>query len=150
MDADTSRICGELRHEITIVDSDDILFLGLGGQATQGAKVPEPQLIAEAIAAFQAKKAKTDILASLDNPIEAKVIPGVVSSSAAFFKLPVTTELAEAFALGDYSATRTVVQAHLPARRLSEGMKPLDKCQIRERLESEASYSSPHVWLHRT
>ena len=48
-----------------------------------------------------------------------------------FYKIPVTRQLAQAVALGRFPTTQTVVYAHLLAvpclaRRLSEGMKPLD------------------------
>ncbi|KAH7876386.1 uncharacterized protein C8R40DRAFT_1169507 [Lentinula edodes] len=51
----------------------------------------------------------------------------LLGSSPTFYKIPVTTELAEAVALGEYLR---VPNAHLPtvprpARRWSEGMKPL-------------------------
>lgn len=128
-------ICGELRHaktDVCIVDSDDILLLTQEDKRHKEQKDPEPQLIAEAIAAFQANNNRRTRVLGQD-PIKAKVVPGIilVGSSPTFFKVPVTSELAEAVALGEYPATPTVVRAHLPvlprpARRLSEGMKPLD------------------------
>ena len=61
------------------------------------------------------------------------MMPGMtlVGSSPTFYKIPVTKELAQAVAQGQFPATPTVVYVHLPAmprpaRRLSEGMKPLD------------------------
>jgi hypothetical protein len=60
-------------------------------------------------------------------------MPGIilVGSSPTFYKIPVTKKLAQVVALGSFPATPTVVHAHLPAvprpaRRLSEGIKPLD------------------------
>ena len=60
-------------------------------------------------------------------------MPGItlVGSSPTFYKIPVAKDLAQAVALGRFPATPTAVYAHLPAvprpaRRLSEGMKPLD------------------------
>jgi len=65
--------------------------------------------------------------------IDAKVMLGItlVGSSPTFYKIPVTKDLAQAVAQGRFPATPTVVYVHLPAvprpaRRLSEGMKPLD------------------------
>ena len=99
------------------------------GQTT---KDPEPQLIAEAIAAFQTNNTRrTRVLGQ--NAIDTNVIPGIVlaGSSPTFYKIPITAELAQAVELGLFPATPTVVYAHLPvvpcpACRLSEGMKPLD------------------------
>jgi hypothetical protein len=95
-------------------------------------KDPEPQLIAEAIAVFQANNTRRTRVLGQD-AIDAKVMPGItlLSSSPTFYKIPVTKDLAQAVALGRFPATPTVVYAHLPAvprpaRRLSEGMKPLD------------------------
>ncbi|KAF8335811.1 uncharacterized protein EI90DRAFT_3047201, partial [Cantharellus anzutake] len=129
-------ICGEQRHAKTgvcIIDSDDdILLLVQEDKRHKDRKNPEPQLIAEAIAAFQTNNARRTRILGQD-AIDAKVIPGItlVGSSPIFYKIRVTTELAQAVELGRFPATPTVVYAHLPvvsrpARRLSEGMKPLD------------------------
>ena len=60
-------------------------------------------------------------------------MPGItlVGFSPTFHKIPATKELSQAGALGSFPGIPTVVYAHLPAvprpaRRLSEGMKPLD------------------------
>ncbi|KAJ3807985.1 hypothetical protein EV368DRAFT_44212 [Lentinula lateritia] len=127
-------ICGEQCHaetDVCIVDSDDILLLIEEDKRHKELKDPEPQLIAEAIAAFQMNNFRRERLLG-QAPIASKVIPGItlIGSSPTFYKIPVTTELAEAVSLGEYP-TPTVVFAHLPtvprpARRWSEGMKPLD------------------------
>ena len=123
-------ICGEQYHAKTgvcIVDEDDILLLVQEDKRHEERKDPEPQLIAEAIAAFQANNTRRTRVLGQD-AIDAKVMLG---SSPTFYKIPVTKELAHAVALGQFPATPTVVNAHLlavprPTRRLSEGMKPLD------------------------
>ena len=128
-------ICGGQCHAKTgvcIVDEDDILLLVQEDKRHEERKDPEPQLIAEAIAAFQANNTRRTRVLGQD-AIDAKVMPGItmLGSSPAFYKIPVTKELAHAVALGQFPATPNVVYAHLPAvprpaRRLSEGMKPLD------------------------
>ena len=125
-------ICGEQCHaktDVCVVDEDDFLLLV---QEDNEQKDPEPQLIAETIAAFQANNTRRMRVLGQD-VIDAKVMLGVtlVGSSPTFYKISVTKELAQAVALGHFPATPTVVYAHLPAvprpaRRLSEGMKPLD------------------------
>ena len=128
-------ICGEQCHaktDVCVVDGDDILLLVQEDKRHKERKDPEPQLIAAAIAAFQANNTRyTRVLGQ--GAIDAKVMPGItlVGSSPTFYKTPVTKELAQAVALGQFPATPTVVYAHLPAVprpacRLSEGMKPLD------------------------
>jgi hypothetical protein len=128
-------ICGQECHaktDVCIVDSDDILLLVQEDKRHKEPKDPEPQLIAEAIAAFQTNnRRRTHILGQ--DPIVHKVMPGITlkGTSPIFYKIPITTELAQSIALGFYPHTPTSVYAHLPAiarpaRRLSEGMKPLD------------------------
>ena len=128
-------ICGEQRHaktDVCIIDSDDILLLVQEDKRHMDLKDPEPQLIAEAIAAFQANNYRRTRILGQD-PIYHKVMPGITlkGTSPIFYKIPVTAQLAQSIAFGVYPATPTIVHAHLPAvarpaRRLSEGMKPLD------------------------
>jgi hypothetical protein len=128
-------ICGQEYHtktNVCIVDSDDILLLVQEDKRHKERKDPEPQLIAGAIAAFQTNNYRRTRILSQD-PIAHEVMPGMTLSgtSPIFYKIPVTTQLAQSVALGVYPAEPTIVHAHLPsvarpARRLSEGMKPLD------------------------
>jgi hypothetical protein len=128
-------ICGELCHaktDVCVVDGQDILLLVQEDKQHKERKDPEPQLIAEAIAAFQANNTRRTHVLGQD-AIDAKVMPGItlVGSSPTFYKIPITKEFAQAVVLGRFPATPTIVYAHLPAlprpaRRLSEGMKPLD------------------------
>ncbi|KAK0220233.1 hypothetical protein IW262DRAFT_1010740 [Armillaria fumosa] len=128
-------ICGEGRHattDVCVVEADDILLLVQEDKRHKETKDPEPQLIAEAIAAFLSNNARRMHVLG-QNPILAKTIAGITlkGSSPIFYKIPVTAELAESVAPGLYPAVPTIVYAHLPdiprpARRLSEGMKPLD------------------------
>jgi hypothetical protein len=129
------RICGEHRHaktDVCIIDLDDIVLLVQEDKQHKELKDPEPQLIVEAIAAFQNNNWRRVYLLGHD-AIPSKVIPGItlVGSSPTFFKVLVTAELARAVEYGVFPVTPTIVHAHLPAlprpaRRLSEGMKPLD------------------------
>ena len=89
---------------------------------------PAPQL---AIAAVQFYNRTRDLL-GLD-PLDVQVMAGITmtGTSPAFFKIPVTLELIGAIRGGEYPATPTSVEMHRPevtrpARRLSEGMRPLD------------------------
>jgi hypothetical protein len=132
-------ICGQecqAKTDVTvcIVNSDDIMFLVQEDKRHKEPKDPEAQLIAEAIAAFQTNNhRRTRILGQDPIAHNLKVMPGITlkGTSPMFYRIPVTTELAQSVALGLYPATPTVVHAHLPvvarpAHRLSEGMKPLD------------------------
>ena len=110
---------------------DDILLLVQKDKRHIERKDPEPQLIAEAIVAFQTNNTRRRRVLSQD-PIDARVMAGItlVGSSPTFYKIPVTQELAWAVEQGQFPVTPTVVYAHIPAvarpsRRLNEGMKPL-------------------------
>lgn len=128
-------ICGEDRRaqiDVCVVDDIHILLLVQENKHHMTQKDPVPQLIAKAIAAFQANNTKRTHLLGQD-PITHKIIPGIVmtGTSPVFFKIPVTIELANSVSMGEYPPTPTVVRAHLPsvprpARRISEGMIPLD------------------------
>jgi hypothetical protein len=126
-------ICGEQRYaktDVCILDDSDILLLVQEGKRHMEFGDPEPQLIAEAIATFQANNTtRRHSLASLG----AKLIAGItmVGTSPTFYKIPVTEALSKAVQTGQFPTTPIVVAMHVPdldrpARRLSEGMKPLD------------------------
>jgi len=132
-------ICGEQRHvkaDVCIMDAFDILLLVQEDKQHLDGSDPEPQLMAEAIAAFYGNN-NTRVRALGSPTPHSKVIPGITMKSTmpTFYKIPVTTELVRAVQLGEYPAQETVVYAHLPpvprpARRYSEGMKPLDNRHI--------------------
>ncbi|KAK0187508.1 hypothetical protein F5146DRAFT_1059018 [Armillaria mellea] len=88
---------------------------------------PEPQLIAEAIAAFQENNKQRAWL-FLD-PLPVQVLPGItmVGTFPAFYKIAVTSELDRCIRHGQYPATQTIVYRHTPRvpRRRSDGMRPL-------------------------
>jgi hypothetical protein len=121
-------ICGKQCHaktDVCVVDEDDILLLVQQDKRHKERKDPEPHLIAEVIAAFQANNTRRTRVLDQD-AIDAKVMPGITSvgSSPTFYKIPVTKDLAQAVALGRFPATPTAMYAHLPAvprlaRRLS-------------------------------
>ena len=132
-------ICGEprsARTDVCIVTDEDILLLVQEDKRHKEPSDPEPQLIAEAIAAFSANnhtRTRTLGLPALPN----KTIPGIVmkGTSPIFYKVDVTTALVQAVATGTYPNTTTMVHAYLPDiprpnRRWSEGMKSLDNRQI--------------------
>ncbi|KAK2464807.1 hypothetical protein APHAL10511_003225 [Amanita phalloides] len=132
-------VCGEQRHaktDVCIMDGSDILLLVQEDKRHLDGSDPEPQLIAEAIAAFYNNN-NTRVRALGLPTLQNKVIPGITMKGTmpTFYKIPITTELVRAVQLGEYPAHETVVYAHLPtvprpARRHSEGMKPLDNRHI--------------------
>ncbi|TFY65951.1 hypothetical protein EVG20_g5134 [Dentipellis fragilis] len=131
-------ICGEWRHaktDVCIIDrqQNDILLLV---QEDKRLEDREPldaraQLVADALAAFTDNNASRQ---SFDlPPLESKVMPGIVLAGTAptFFKIPVTQELVTHVRHGTYPPIPTIVTYCFPplprpARRRSDGMKPLD------------------------
>ncbi|KAH9081500.1 hypothetical protein EDB83DRAFT_550814 [Lactarius deliciosus] len=135
-------ICGQDHYanaDVCVVDSDsdDTLLLIQEDKArkTRRPNDPEAQLIAGAIAAFQRHNYRTRYYKR--DPIVHKIIPGItlLGTSPMFYKIPVTTQLAQCVELGLYPSETTIVYTHLPklarpGHRLCEGMKPLDNRAI--------------------
>ncbi|KAH9044313.1 hypothetical protein EDB85DRAFT_1884846 [Lactarius pseudohatsudake] len=128
------KICGEIRHaktDVCIVDSDNLLLLIQEDKRRKEKKDPSPQLIAEAVATFQANDRMRKFRS---RPC---IIPGIIlrGTFPTFYKIPVTRQLADSVAHGRYPTEPTVVHAHIPdiprpASCLSEGMRPLDNRRI--------------------
>lgn len=127
-------ICGGWWHaktDVCVMDRNGYLLVVQENKQHLETADPEPQLIAEAIAAVQSNN-RTRNLVGLD-PLDIKVMAGITmtGTSPTFFKIPVTLELIEAVQRGQYPAVPTVVAMHRPdvsrpLHRLSEGMRPLD------------------------
>jgi hypothetical protein len=130
-------VCGEQVHAKTDVSVSDVEF-GLVLPLVQvdkshiNSQDPEPQLIAEAIAAFQYNNAKVvnDLL--LD-PLPSVSFAGITMTGTfpRFYKIKVTADLDYCVRHGLYPAARTIVHRHtprVPAR--CSGMKPLDNRAI--------------------
>ena len=133
-------MCGEQVYAETDVCVTDINFglvLLLLVQEDRSSHIkppqdPEPQLVAEAIAAFQSNNAKrvNDLL--LD-PLPSMVFPGITMTGTfpRFYKIKVTADLDYCVRHGLYPTTRTIVHRHtprVPTRR--SGMKSLDNRAI--------------------
>ena len=131
--------CGQQRHaqtDVCIMDASDILLLVQEDKRHMDGSDPEPLIIAEAIAAFHSNN-ETRVRTLDLPPLQSKVLPCITMKGTmpTFYKIPVTAELVRAVQLGVYPEEETVVYAHLPpvprpARRYSEGMKPLDNRQV--------------------
>ncbi|KAJ7599028.1 hypothetical protein C8J56DRAFT_815343 [Mycena floridula] len=126
-------ICGENRSaqtDVCIIDENDIILLLVQeDKPIDNPDDPEPQLVAEAIAAFQRNnsvRARELFLPKLDEI----TFPGITfyGTSPTFYKITVTKALNNAVVTGTFPATQTIIYRHTPRlpRRNSEGMKPLD------------------------
>ena len=94
-------------------------------------KDPEPQLIAEAIAAFQSRNRRSPIGGG--PTVNAAVIPGItmVGTAPTFYKIDVNTNLIEAIGYGQYPVQTTIVHKLTPPVQAlrdfqRDGMRPLD------------------------
>ena len=132
-------ICGEMSHaktDVCIVDDNEILLLVQEDKSHLQISDPEPQLIAQAIAACAANnRIRQQTLAQ--PPLSSKLMAGITMKGTApiFYKLNVTTELITSVGGGVYPDIPTIVYAYIPSiprhnRRWREGMKALDNRRI--------------------
>jgi hypothetical protein len=123
--------CGQnsvAQTDICILDDDEILLLLQEDKRLTSMKDPEPQVIAEAIAAFALNNRKREHNLNLP-PRNAIMFPSLtmVGTTPIFYKITVTAALSKAVQMGTYPEGETRVLRYIPAlpRRNSEGMRPL-------------------------
>ena len=132
-------ICGENRlakTDVCVVDQNEILLLVQEDKRHLENSDPEPQLIAEAIAAFAANnRARQKTLRQ--PPLDSKVMAGITMQGTApiFCKIKAATTLVACVAGGLYPQAVTTVYAHIPSiprpnRRWSEAVKPLENREV--------------------
>ncbi|CAA7263532.1 unnamed protein product [Cyclocybe aegerita] len=124
-------ICGETliaQTDVCVIDDDEILLLLQEDKRLTSMKDPEPQVIAEAIAAFAMNNMKRERHLNLQ-PRDAIMFPALtmIGTTPAWYKVPVTAALSKAVRTGTYPEIETRVLRYIPAlpRRNSEGMRPL-------------------------
>jgi hypothetical protein len=131
-------ICGENRYvktDVCILGRNEIILLIQEDKRHLETKDPEPQLVAEAIAAF-AENNRTR--KRLNQPLlDSKIMPGIimVGTAPVFYKIPVTAALEGCVINGIYPQATTTVYAHYPNVPRPddfwlEGMRPLDNRKI--------------------
>ncbi|KAG9221981.1 hypothetical protein CCMSSC00406_0009189 [Pleurotus cornucopiae] len=115
--------------------ANDIILLIQGDKRFYSGADPHAQLITEAIAAFPTNNLRR-LTAGLEK-LDSKIISGIImiGTAPSFFKIPVTKQLSQCVAQGQYPLSPTIVTRHVPDlprpnRRFSEGMKPLDNQQV--------------------
>jgi hypothetical protein len=132
-------ICGENRHaktDVCIIDQNEILLLVQEDKRHMYNADPEPQLIAEAIAAFAVNNQTRQ--QTLGQPaLDSKIMAGITmkGTTPIFYKIKVSAALVTCVGGGAYPQAATTVYAHIPQiprpnRRWSEGMKPLDNREV--------------------
>jgi hypothetical protein len=126
-------ICGQqvfAKTDICIMDVDsEIILLVQEDKSHISLMDPEPQLVAEAIAAFQTNNANRENNLFLE-PLQSRVFAGItmIGTFPRFYKITVTADLDLCVRSGTYPTAQTIVHRHTPRvpRRRSDGMKPLD------------------------
>ncbi|KAK0448166.1 hypothetical protein EV421DRAFT_2008511 [Armillaria borealis] len=124
-------ICGDVsraaRTDLSLVQGTSTILLIIQEDKIQiSNKSPEAQAIAGAIAAFQYNNSTRD-RNGLD-PLDSMTIPAIAifGTCPVFYKVPVTQQLSEAVAMGQYPVSETKVVKCVVAprsRRLFEGME---------------------------
>ncbi|KAF8508943.1 hypothetical protein BU17DRAFT_56480 [Hysterangium stoloniferum] len=125
-------ICGttcSAQTDVCVMSDDEILLLVQDDKRLFSLKDPEPQVIAEAIAAYALNnKIRKD---SLNLPkLPAITFPAItmVGTNPNFYKITVTSELSRAVQQGQYPTAQTQVLKYIPElpKRHSLGMRPLE------------------------
>jgi hypothetical protein len=126
-------MCGQqvyAKTDVCVMDiNSELLLLVQEDKSHINPADPEPQLVAEAIAAFQANNLNR-VNNLLVDPLPKQVFPGItmVGTFPRFYKIEVTTDLDMCIRGGTYPTTKTTVERHTPRvpRRRSDGMRPLE------------------------
>jgi hypothetical protein len=115
--------------DVCICDENGYYLLVQTDKQTEFPEDPAPQLIAEAIAAYQRNNFIRNRV--LHIPIRNEItFPGItlIGTSPTFYKIEITTELSDAVMGGIFPADSVVVYRHTPQlpRHNTEGMAPLE------------------------
>ncbi|KAF8478111.1 hypothetical protein DFH94DRAFT_653290 [Russula ochroleuca] len=120
------------KTDVCVIDRiSGILLLVQEDKRHLEGKDPEPQLIAEAIAAFQSRNRQ---LSAAGFPtVDAAVIPGItmVGTAPTFYKVDLNSTLVEAVEVGEYPTQTTTVHKLIPPVQAPfnlrrDGMRPLN------------------------
>ncbi|KDR68397.1 hypothetical protein GALMADRAFT_257062 [Galerina marginata CBS 339.88] len=124
----TCGVTSSAQTDICVMDDNKILLL-VQNKSLLSFKDPEPQVIAEAIAAYAMNnKVRQDSLGL--PPLASITFPAItmVGTNPYFYKITVTAELSAAVQQGMYPTAKTKVLKYVPVlpRRHSLGMRPLE------------------------
>ncbi|KAF8965959.1 hypothetical protein BDZ97DRAFT_1729627 [Flammula alnicola] len=131
-------MCGtrvDAKPDICVLDDDGYLLLVQADKHHTSADDPEPQLIAEAIAAFYENNRHRRLVGL---PVmQAKVFAGItlMGTAPTFYKIRITDDLLESIMTAQFPLQQTVVHRLLPpvpdiAQYLTNGMRPLGNRRI--------------------
>jgi hypothetical protein len=143
-------ICGitsQAQTDLCVMDDREILLLLQEDKRASSLKDPEPQVIAEAIAAFAVnnKTRQTSLNLPILNEITFPAIT-MTGTSPIFYKITITATLSAAVQQGTYPPMETRVLRYVPVlpRRYSLGMRPLaNRVEILSCLEAFKQFLGP-------
>jgi len=117
-----------------MADSSTILLVIQQDKTVNSTKDPEPQVIAEAIAAFQYNNLARHRLGL--QPLETMTIPAItmIGTRPMFYKIPVTQQLSDAVISGQYPVNQTVVTACVSAPSSSRVIEGMEVPETREEI----------------
>jgi len=126
-------ICGEERSaqtDVCLIGEGRILLLVQENKSIVSGRRPEPQLVAEAVGAYQ-HNCRVHELQYGTPPPESQVIPGItmVGTFPTFYKIPVTQHLSKSLMSGTYPRRPTMIETCTPSlgdRPLSGALGMLD------------------------
>ncbi|KAK0221372.1 hypothetical protein IW262DRAFT_1373266 [Armillaria fumosa] len=131
-------MCGmrvDAKPGICVLDDDGYLLLVQEDNRHMSVDDPEPQLIAEAIAAFYENNRHRRQIGL--PTIQAKVFAGITLMGTAprFYKIPITADLLQSIMTAQFPPQKTVVHRLIPpvpdiAQFLANGMRPLENRRI--------------------
>ncbi|KAF8909712.1 hypothetical protein CPB84DRAFT_1673391 [Gymnopilus junonius] len=125
----------DAKSDLCVMNENDYLLIVHEDKRSESLDDPEPQLIAEAIAAFYQNNLRRR---TGGRPrLSSKYIPAItmVGSSPIFYRVPVTTTLLNALVTATYPAEETIVLRYIPPVPNPEtyrdlGMRPLANRRI--------------------
>jgi hypothetical protein len=123
-------ICGmqcSARADVCVCDDKDYVLLVQENKGLDNPEDPEPQLIAEAIAAYQRNNFIRDRVHHIPT-LDEITFPGItlVGTFPTFYKIKVTAELCDAVMGGAFPTKTSVYYTPRLPHRNEEGMKPLE------------------------
>jgi hypothetical protein len=125
-------ICGVhsiAQTDVCVMDDNEVLLLLQEDKRLLSLRDPEPQVVAEAIAAYAMNNKVREASLGLP-PLASVTFPAItmIGTNPIFYKITVTAELSAAVQQGTYPAMETRVLRYIPVlpRRRSLGMRPLE------------------------
>jgi hypothetical protein len=114
---------------ICVMDDNNQILLILQDELMPGSRDPEPQIVAKAIAAYQANN-KVRVTSLNLPPLHAIIFPAIsmIGAKLIFYKITISIDLCDNVSAGNRSGYNTHLLRYIPVlpRRDDPGMRPLE------------------------